>query len=50
MSSTFNPPIAALIAWTTICATVIIVTNMAKFAKYIDKDNAGYVDFMFEEW
>jgi hypothetical protein len=43
MSATFNPPIAALIAWTIICGSAIILTNVAKFTKYIDKDNAGYV-------
>lgn len=43
MSATFNPPIAALIAWTIICGSVIVLTNVAKFTKYIDKDNAGYV-------
>ena len=38
---TFNPPVAALIAWTIICATVVVLTNFAKLTKYIDKDNAG---------
>lgn len=49
MSATFNPPIAALIAWTIICGSAIILTNVAKFTKYIDKDNAGYVDCLCEE-
>jgi len=49
MSATFNPPIAALIAWTIICGSAIILTNVAKFTKYIDKDNAGYVDCLFQE-
>lgn len=43
MSSTFNPPIAALIAWTIIVGGAIIAINLAKFTKYTDKDNAGYV-------
>jgi hypothetical protein len=41
--STLSPPISALIAWTVICGTVIVLTNIAKVTKYIDKDNAGYV-------
>ncbi|EKU23155.1 hypothetical protein NGA_0720000 [Nannochloropsis gaditana CCMP526] len=39
--STLSPPISALIAWTVICGTVIVLTNIAKVTKYIDKDNAG---------
>lgn len=37
------PPVLGAIIWTIICGAVIILVNVAKLGRFINKDNAGCV-------
>lgn len=37
------PPILGVIIWTIICGAAIVLINVAKIGRYINKDNAGCV-------
>ena len=44
------PPILGVIIWTIICGAVIVLVNVAKAGRYINKDNAGCVPACVSGW
>lgn len=37
------PPVLGVIIWTILCGAIIVLINVAKLGRFIDKDNAGWV-------